>query len=230
MVVPTGYVVTSAEGVFGEIVAVRKLTTGAVVWSESTSCSGDPNALVEAQLVMWVSYACTTGAPTLTARNLATGALAWSSSGAQQLQRGDTGLSAGHHLYATTPGGTIVALDPLTGKTQYSLAGATRVLAVDASRVYTDCGSLGVCAYSTTSGSRQWSAQPGYTAGLAAEAGGVLYLDNGDALNAATGQTIVRLWFVDVESPAATALAIGDGRIAAVTDRRVIDLYGLPGY
>lgn len=228
MVVPNGYVVTSASGVYGQIVTVRKVTTGAVVWSISSSDPGcyPINTLVVARKVLWESVNCDTGAVTLMASNLSTGTLAWSDPGNWHVQRGDSGLSSGHLLYATSPGGTVVALDPLTGKTRYSLAGAGNVLAVDSSRVYADCGSLGVCAYSTASGSKQWSAQPGYTASLAAEAGGVLYLDNGVALNAATGKTIVSL----PSGPAARALVIGDGRIAMVTDPRVIDLYGLPGY
>lgn len=229
MVAPTGYVVTAASWVDSTLFTVRKLSSGAVVWSNSGGCFPSDtqvvNALVVARMVIWASDDCNTGAGTLTARNLATGAVAWSLPGQWQVQRGDTGQAAGHHLYVTTPGGTVAALDPLTGNTQYSLAGATTVLAVDTSRVYADCGSQGVCAYSTTNGTQLWSAQPGYTAKLAAEAGGVLYLDQGEALNAATGQAIVRLW-----SSAARALVIGDGRIAAVTDPRVIDLYGLPGY
>jgi outer membrane protein assembly factor BamB len=227
MVVPNGYVVTSALDQFGEQVAVRKTGTGAVVWSNNSGgACGSGALLVVARKVIWESVNCDTGTTTLMASNLSNGTLAWSDPGNWQVQRGDSGLSSGHLLYATSPGGTVVALDPLTGKTRYSLAGAGQVLAVDSSRVYADCGSLGVCAYSTASGSRQWSAQPGYTANLAAEAGGVLYLDNGNALNAATGKTIISL----PASPAARALVIGDGRIAMVTDPRVIDLYGLPGY
>ena len=40
------------------------------------------------------------------------------------------------------------------------------------------------------------------------------------------GQVIKKLWS---PSPAANALAVGDGRIAVVSDPRVLDLYGLPG-
>jgi hypothetical protein len=60
---------------------------------------------------------------------------------------------------------------------------------------------------------------------MAAEADGVLYLDQGVALNSSTGKTIAALW-----SGGATGLAIGDGRIAVVTDPRVIDLFGLRGF
>jgi hypothetical protein len=47
-----------------------------------------------------------------------------------------------------------------------------------------------------------------------------------DTFNTATGEFLVQLW---QPFSLATALVIGDGRIAAVTDPRIIDLYGLPG-
>lgn len=64
---------------------------------------------------------------------------------------------------------------------------------------------------------------------IAAEADGVLYLGTGQALNAATGRVIKTLWSSS-NSTTATALAVGDGRIAVVTEPRILDLYGLPGY
>jgi hypothetical protein len=42
----------------------------------------------------------------------------------------------------------------------------------------------------------------------------------------ATGNTLATLWDID---PLATRLAVGDGRVAAVLDKRVADLYRLPG-
>jgi hypothetical protein len=74
-------------------------------------------------------------------------------------------------------------------------------------------------------GRRLWHTSPGFVPALAAEAGGVLYLDQGPALNIASGRTLATLW----AGLTATALAVGDGRIAVVTDPRVLDLYGLPG-
>ena len=64
---------------------------------------------------------------------------------------------------------------------------------------------------------------------LVAEAAGVLYLDSGFALNAGTGQYITTIWQSPSNSPA-TALAVGDGRIAVVSEPRILDLYGLRGY
>jgi hypothetical protein len=64
-----------------------------------------------------------------------------------------------------------------------------------------------------------------HSGGLAAEADGVLYLSDGSAVSTASGATITSLWDTD----SATALVVGDGRIAVVNDPRVLDLYGLAG-
>ena len=58
----------------------------------------------------------------------------------------------------------------------------------------------------------------------AAEAGGVLYTDQGLALDTSNGKILTALW-----QGTAAWLAVGGGRIAAVTDPRIVDLYGLPG-
>ncbi len=99
----------------------------------------------------------------------------------------------GKHLFATSPSGTVEGVNPATGAIEYTLRGAVKyeVLAVDASRVYTDCSgdnNQDLCAYNLSTGAREWDAPvPGLS--LAAEAGGMLYSD-GTALNAATGQVI----------------------------------------
>jgi outer membrane protein assembly factor BamB len=163
-------------------------------------------------------------AATLQAWNLATGAPLWSLPTGWAPQRGDLAGSAGSHLYATDPSGTVVDLNPKSGQVEYSLSQAVNVLAVDTSRVYATCGSQGqsLCAYNTSTAALEWqktnlSASPT----SAAEADGVLYLGTGAVLNAATGQRITKIG----ESP----VAVGDGRIVAVPDPRVIDLFGLPG-
>ena len=59
----------------------------------------------------------------------------------------------------------------------------------------------------------------------------MLYLNTGVAVNAATGKAIATIWGSAIFGPQpATALAVGDGRIAVVTNPRIIDLYGQPGY
>jgi hypothetical protein len=73
---------------------------------------------------------------------------------------------------------------------------------------------------------------------MAAEAGGVLYLNDGIALNAATGHGIKKIWeSITYASPTTVhvglpsgPITVGDGRLAVVTDPRVLDLFGLPGY
>jgi hypothetical protein len=185
--------------------------------------------MVVGQVVITPGSCATTGR--IIGRNLTTGATLWTRTGNWVLQRGDSDTTAGRHVFATDPTGTVVSLDPLTGKTQYSLAGAASVLAVDASQAYGACGtsSVDVCAYDSTAGSLRWQVEPFNSPfpNLAAEAGGVLYLDKGDALDTATGNELTALGGGFPQ--AATAMAVGDGRVAAVTDPRVIDLYGLPG-
>src|SRR5262249_7398369 len=135
----------------------------------------------------------------------------------------------GKHLYATDPTGTVVDLNPRTGQAGYSLRQAVTVLAVDNSRVYATCGSQhqNLCGYNIGTGALAWQdTQLLGTPKLAAEADGVLYLNYGAALNTATGKRTTRIWPIN---PPRTALAVGDGRIATVTGRK-INLYGLPGY
>jgi hypothetical protein len=236
-VIVGSFVVTAGQDAAGSFVTVLSLSNGNIAWNSSGCMSGGSGApIVVGQLV--ISYGCDNqGNATLKADNLATGALVWSlPTGGWTLQRGDLAGSAGTHLYATDPSGTVVDLNPQTGKQQYPLSGAVNVLAVDTSRAYATCGSGGqsVCGYDVSTGALDWQDAPnGDPPGLAAEADGVLYLDDGLALNAATGLVIKRLWapvcFTACTSDLPTALAVGDGRIAVVSDPRVLDLFGVPG-
>ena len=218
------YVITIGENVNADtMVTVRNITDGTPAWV-SYGCGGGVLPVVVNSLV--ISYGCSPqDSATLDARNLATGALAWSLPGGWGLQRGDQSSANGKHLYATDPTGTVVDLNPLTGQTEYSLSQAVTVLAVDNLRVYATCGSGGqdLCGYDIGTGALEWQdTQLIDTPALAAEADGVLYLDYGSALNAATGKRMTFIW----RYSEGTALAVGDGRIANVTDR-IIDLYGL---
>ena len=180
--------------------------------------------------MMVMTYGCA-GTGDVEAKNLTTGAMAWSRPDTWTFQRGDLSGSAGKHLYARNTSGTVVALNPLTGQKQYSLSNAVKVLVVDASRVYATCGSQGqyVCAYNISTGAFEWQNTRFGSPALAAEADGVLYLDSGVALNAATGQRIKTAPFISGST--AKALAVGDGRIATVSGSdRILDLYGLHGY
>jgi PQQ-like domain len=228
------YVITEGVDAVGVGVSVLNLGDGSPAWSSfcDSGSTPRPSALVVGMLVL--SYGCDSQGnnQTLDARNLATGALVWSLPGFWTAQRGDLSGSAGKHLYATNPSGPVVDLNPLTGQVKYSLSQAVNVLAVDASRVYATCGTNGqyVCAYNISTGTLEWEdTQLLSSPALAAEADGVLYLDFGVALNAATGKVIKK--FATGYNPPVAALAVGDGRIAVSQQySRVLDLFGLPGY
>ena len=150
------------------------------------------------------------------------------------LQRGDCDTTAGRHLFATDPRGTVVSLDPLTGKNQYSLAGAANVLAVDASQACAACGtnSVDVCAYDSAAVGLRWQIEPFLSpfpnpAAEAAEAGGALCLDKGDALDTATGKELTALAGVASRSLNRTGGRRRPGRRSHRP--RIVDLYGLPG-
>ena len=154
---------------------------------------------------------------------LATGAHSWTKPGSWQLQRGDSDLSTASHLYLSGASG-VVDVNPGTGATRYTVAGAgTKVLAVSATQLFTDCPShTGVCAYTRATGAALWTVT-GQGAPLAV-ANDVVYLADGRALKASTGSVLTDLW-----TGQATQLSVGDGYIAAAVDPRVIDLYGAAG-
>jgi hypothetical protein len=239
-VVNPPYVFASGADAAGYQAEVFNLSNGKSVWSKFSNCGAGDAPLVVGSLAM--TYTCDSAqADAVQADNLATGTPVWTLDGAWVFQRGDAGDASGTHLYATNPSGTVVDLNPQTGQTVYSLSGAVKVLAVDASRVYATCnGTKGkdVCAYDIGTGALDWTYKPFFAhIALAAEAGGVLYLDNGAALNAATGKAIEFVWnsinygtaqFPRTGLPVG-AIAVGDGRIAVITDPRVLDLFGLAG-
>lgn len=228
-VIAGSFIVTEGADAAGSEVAVLNLSNGSAAWHQF-GCGGNSPAVVVGMLVM--SNGCDSHArASLDAGNLATGASLWSRPGNWTIWRGDLSGSAGKHLYATDPAGAVVGVNPQTGHQQYSLNGAVKVLAVDSSQVYATCGSQGrnLCAYSTATGALTWQTTPRFSVALAAEADGVLYLDSGAALNTATGKPITTIWASPNTGPTTTALAVGDGRIAVVSDPRVLDLFGLPG-
>lgn len=231
-VISGAYVITQGTDGSGACeITVINLSTGTNAWA-NPSCDGQ-NYL---PLVVDGNVITTDPNSDMVAYNLATGTQVWSDpadGSAWQPQAGDSPGLNGKHLFATSPSGTVEGVNPATGAVQYTLSGALAngVLAVDASRVYADCSGdndLDLCAYNLGTGAQEWDATF-QTSTLAAEAGGVLYLDDGTALSAATGHVIKNgLWTSLTGSP--SAIAVGDGRIAVVTEPRVLDLYGLPGY
>jgi hypothetical protein len=221
-VVETG---DSAGG--GQQTSVLKVATGAVVWSKSVfaECANSRNVVVVAGQVVWNRCNASNGSSLLEGDALATGTRTWTRTGAWAIERGDTDATTGHHLYAVNGSGAVSDLNPSTGATRFTLTGSGAVLAVDATNAYATCTTASVCAYSKATGAKAWTSSTPHSDGLAAEANGVLYLTDGSALSTASGATITSLWDTD----SATALVIGDGRIAVVNDPRVLDLYGLAG-
>jgi outer membrane protein assembly factor BamB len=215
---------------------VLNLGDGTTVWS-SGGCNDDNNPilpLVVGGLAIVPNQAC----DGFQARNLATGAILWdlhgSGPGGYGFRAGDLSGTAGTHLFAIDSADTTWDVDPQTGQVEYSLGQSpAHVQAVDQSRVYTTCASGGtaVCAYNKDTGALGWQVSKNQTIWpIAAEADGVLYLGTGQALNAATGRVIKTLWSFSGSSRPPNALAVGNGRIAVVTEPRILDLYGLPGY
>lgn len=228
--VGTTYVVAYGVDGGGSDTAVLNVNNGTLLWHSNGCGYASPNDPVVVGLMVMRENCDNQGNPDLEALNIATGTVKWSLPGFWQLQRGDLAGSSGSHLYVTDPSGTIEALNPQTGQEEYALSQAVNVLAVDSSRVYATCGSQGpyICAYNISTGALEWQntqLPPVYQSpNLAAEADGVLYLGTGIALNAATGAVIKKLAI-----GGATALAVGDGRIAVVSSPSVLDLFGLPG-
>jgi outer membrane protein assembly factor BamB len=236
--VSSSYVVAAGQTAAGYEVDVLNLSNGQQVWSGGGCLAASSTQPVVVGLVV-MAYSCDNqDNTTVQAYNLAAGAPLWNLPAGWVIQSGDLAGSAGTNFYATDPSGTVEDLNPQTGQVKYALSQAADVLAVDTSRVYATCGSNGdyVCAYNLGTGSLEWQNTQFYrkylqTPALAAEADGVLYLDLGFALNAATGKVITKIWeSLDGGPGSATAIAVGDGRIAVVSDPRVLDLYGLAGY
>jgi outer membrane protein assembly factor BamB len=236
--VGTSYVVAEGADAAGSDATVLNVKDGTPIWSNFGCLNGSyPNdPVVVGLMVMGYGNCDSQGDPTIEARHIATGALAWSLPFGWVIQRGDLAGSAGSHLYVTDPSGTVEALNPQTGQVEYPLNQAVTVLAVDATRVYATCGSTtfntNICAYSISTGGLVWQTNlftSSISVNIAAEADGVLYLGSGQALKASTGQVIKKVWGLNTYNSSPSAIAVGDGRIAVVGDLRVLDLYGLPG-
>jgi outer membrane protein assembly factor BamB len=208
----------------GGIVSVRSVATGATIWERTaTACLRQGPALVVHELVVYRSCDTEGENPVLTAARITDGGVVWTRTGDWTPERADSPRLDARHLYAENPAGAIADLAPATGVTRGTLSGAGRTLAVDAGRVYATCASgAKVCAYTRGNRTLVWSTDG---AGPVAVAGHVVYLADGDALRATDGTLLATLWTGD-----ARFLLVGDGRIAAVTDPRILDLYGLRGF
>jgi outer membrane protein assembly factor BamB len=205
----------------GQVTEVVQAATGNLVWdTDNVSCGDAVGAIVVAAEVIW-NHCSETGDGTavLEADTLSTGKVLWTRAGSWTIIRGDNdGAATGHHIFALN-GGVVNDINPKNGATRYTLTDATTVLADD-TRIYASCTN-GLCAFDTATGTHEWTV--GNQARVAAEADGVLYLDNGEALMGSTGA------FIKQAFPGSSEFAVGDGRIAVISDHRIIDLYGLPG-
>lgn len=227
MVVTNGLVISEGDTLArGLVVAAYRLSDGTPVWSHQFSnlCDIEGHLLVVHQLV--IHPGCTdSGQNFLAANRMRSGTRVWRLSGAWRALAGDLPSLDGTHLLVADSAGAVHDLIPRTGATRHVLTGADDVLAVGPRRAFTTCASgSDVCGYNLTSGARQWRKPAFLPEPLGALAAGVLYLDDGSALRSDTGAPLTTVW-----SGAASNLVIGDGRLAVVTEPRVLDLYGLPG-
>ena len=111
----------------------------------------------------------------LVAASVSTGSVAWRKPGhwGVGVERADAVGTAAKYLYV----GSDTVMNPATGATRFTLSGATRIDAVDATRVYANCGDV-VCAFTKATGVRLWTstvpASPDWWAPLTL-AGALLY-------------------------------------------------------
>lgn len=218
----SGLIITSGHSPGdGTVVGAFQASTGQQAWLESSDdCAIPGPAVVVGGYVVFVS--CSAGVTDLEGVSLTTGQQIWAKAGDWHVMAGDRSTSAGTHVFARE-GSTVEDVNPATGATQYSLSGATTVLAVGPADVYASTAT-GLAAYRLSNGSQAWST---LDAGqVATEAGGLVYAADGSVLNASTGALVTQLW--DANSQAAS-IVVGEGRVAAVVDPRAVDLYGPAG-
>lgn len=210
----------------GTVITGFNLETGAADWTQTgdSSCGGTPTALVVHNVVVTPLCAIDNNGdstPELVGLDLSTGDQLWSQPGTWTVSAGsDHGVHG--HIYAQPDGGVLTDLNASTGAVRLTLPNATKLLAVDNTKLYAACGTNEICGYSEATGAQLWEVSDVST--LAAEANGVLYLSDGKALRTSTGTKLVRLW-----RKAATSLSVGDGTIAVVKPlSSKLRLFGLP--
>ena len=204
-------VVSGATAAGSHAVHVLDPATGATTWDQYHGCSTGQALVVRRLLVM--SHCedpdAPGFAPRLEARRVSDGALRWTRPGTWDPERGDRETAQGRLILATDGNGALTALAPATGTPLWSAPHSNGSLAVDGSRVYARCGE-DLCALSRTTGAQLWT-RPAPTAGSIVVANGVVYLPDGQLLDASTGDDLGRIW--------------ADGhRLAAVAGGRVVAL------
>lgn len=220
MVVSAGHVVVDGfqAGSSNGGATVFNATTGASQWTNQ-NCTNEFTAIVVGAVA--IMGGCDSALnPTLEGRALATGHLMWSRPGDWQPQRGDSDTAGGHDAYALDPAGHLVDLNPLTGATRWT-ASIGSALAVDATRVYTQCSPSSVCAYTRTGPpALVWTHSTDQ--GPVSVAGPLAYMPDGNVLVAASGELASNgpLWI-----GTAKWVAVAAGRVLAVVDPRIVDVY-----
>jgi PQQ-like domain len=226
MVVSGNYLVETGSTLgSGQSTSAFNVATGARLWETSgDDCYAPVGLAVVVVAAQVVTHTCNqdTGATSLTAYRLATGAVSWTRAVDWSIERGDSGVAGARHLFVKDDKGDIEDLNPATGATAYINATATSVLAVDTTRVYARCGTA-VCAFTLTTRAKLWSTPD--SSALAAVANGVLYLSDGRMLNSTTGAALARLY----STGSASILFIAGGRVGVVTSARTVSLYGRAG-
>jgi outer membrane protein assembly factor BamB len=223
--VVSGNTVVTAGNDFpsGSNIQAINLSTGAAVWSKTFDNDCAEPALVVHAMVIYNDC----DASKLVAATLSSGTKVWTRAGVWAVERGDTDTTGARHLYAIPSSGIVTDLNPSSGATHFTLAGATHTLAVDGLRVYAAC-TQGLCAYNRGTGALEWSESSagGWNVDTShiAIGGAVLYGANGTVLNASTG-----VFLAILSDQPGNSVAVGDDRVAFTDNNRIIDLYGLSG-
>jgi outer membrane protein assembly factor BamB len=226
-------VVVGAGGTVGsgdEIAAVD-LHTGATLWDDIVGCFVG-RTIVASGLV--VSGDCANGnngpgPEGLDAYDLHTGDSVWHHVGAwgPRFATSDTIAHAQIYAVKARKQGPVAIFDATDGTRIRRVGTADKPLVADASRVYTTCGSLGrhLCAFDQSTGAKDWVIHyvstpkgQGASSATATVAGDVLYLNDGRAIDAATGAKLTRFWSAPAD---AKAPVVGRG-VAVVPDSNPI--------
>ena len=217
----------------GDLVSLSA-STGALQWQYAPGfCDGMRGPVVVGNVVLAVGCDAAFNAQ-LEGHRLSDGALLWHRPGTWDLQRGDNAAAGGRNAFAVNEStGALTDLNPLTGATRWARPGMGDALAVDGSRVYTDCGSDTLCALRLTNGSTAWStAELGIAGHPVAVANGLVFSGGGfDTIVRASNGTAVDDLFGEplaIWSNPVSTIAVANGRIV-VSGGRIVDVYAVPG-
>lgn len=216
-------------------VSAIDVATGKTLWTQGNCWPYSGSIFVAGGHL--IAQTCPADSNQVSALDEKTGQVLWTRKAPMIAIRADRSTPGGRaQAYVQRDNGRIAVLGANHGATLFGLHGALAVLAADPTRIYSGCGSDGtdICAYSKKNGALVWRAAetgdqvrqyPGGFIPLIAVGGNVVYVANGDALNATTGKSVHHLWTAGT----ATDLAVGDGYVAADLGDGALRLYGLAG-